>query len=349
VDRAGSRRALLASAWLLATVGVGCVTLPPRSRAPGPQASVLDHAPVRSFADDQCGPGSLSVVLETLGDAVSEAELAASLPRAPGGGVLSVDLLLAARQRGFEAALLTGDADAVQREIQAGRPVILMLRMLNVPGRRGDIYHYVVVDGHDPGRSLLRIQFGDGNARWVSPAQLEGAWAGGGHAMLTVSAPPTLASMRAAVEQERAGRLDEAARLYAAVLEANPQSQRAWSNLGNVEAGRGRRQEAERAYRRALSISPDDPDALNNLAWLLLQEGSRLEEAEGLAREASRRPGSERALILDTLARIQSTRGRCSDAEATWAEALALPALPLRQRAQLEEARRDAGRSCPPK
>ena len=46
---------------------------------------MLDHVPVRAFGDDQCGPGSLSIVLNALGDAVSEQELAATLPRAPGG------------------------------------------------------------------------------------------------------------------------------------------------------------------------------------------------------------------------------------------------------------------------
>ena len=146
--------------------------------------------------------------------------------------------------------------------------------------------------------------------------------------MVTVSAPPALVHMRAAVEFERAGRLDEAAERYTQVLEARPESLRAWVNLGNVEAGRGRPQEAERAYRRALSVSPDDPDALNNLAWLLLQEGSRLEEAEAFAHGAALRPGPDQGLILDTLARIQSARGRCTDADATYAEALALPALP---------------------
>ena len=71
---------------------------------------------------------------------------------------------------------------------------------------------------------LFRIQFGDGKARWAGMDQLEGAWNGGGHAMVTVSAPPALAHMRAAAELERAGRLDEAAERYAQVLEANPDS-----------------------------------------------------------------------------------------------------------------------------
>jgi Tfp pilus assembly protein PilF len=164
--------------------------------------------------------------------------------------------------------------------------------------------------------------------------------------MLTVSAPPGFAEMRAALDLEGAGRLDEAAERYERILEASPESLRAWVNMGNVNAGRGRQQDAERAYRRALSISPDDPDALNNLAWLLLQEGSRLEEAEALARAAAAGRGPDRALILDTLARIQSTRGRCANANATYAETLTLPTLPLGQRTQLEEGRREGERNC---
>ena len=307
---------------------------------------MLAHVTVRTFEGDRCGPGSLSVVLNALGDAVSEAELAATLPPAPGGGTLSLDLLLAARRRGFSASLGAGSDDAVRREIQQGRPVILMLRLLNAPGRSGDVYHYVVVDGHDPRRRLFRMQFGDGRARWAGLGQIEGAWRGAARAMLTVSAPPSLAQMRAAVELEQAGRLDEASVQYEQILAAHPESLRAWVNLGNVEATRGRPLEAERAYRRALAISADDPDASNNLAWLLLQEGSRLEEAEALARDAARRRGPDQALVLDTLARIQSARGRCADADATFAEALALPALPPGRRTRLEEARREVDLSC---
>jgi tetratricopeptide (TPR) repeat protein len=322
------------------------VTFAPRSRTPSPDAVVLDHVPVKAFQDDRCGPGSLSVVLNALGDAVSEAELAETLPRAPGGGTLSVDLLLAARRRGFSATLTAGDRDAVRGAIQQGRPVILMLRLLNAPGRGGDIYHYVVVDGEDPGRDLFRLQFGDGKARWTSLARLEGAWKGAGHALITITPPPVLGQIRTAVALEEAGRLDEAEEEYQRILEVHPGSLRAWVNLGNVEAGRGRTDEAERAYRRALVLSPGDPDASNNLAWLLLEQGTRLEEAEALARDALARQGPDQARVLDTLARVLAARGRCAQADATFAQALALPALLPSQRAELEEGLLDARRRC---
>jgi tetratricopeptide (TPR) repeat protein len=348
VTRPSARRAGLVSAAILSGISLGCATLPPPSLAPGPGARVLEHVPVRTFEDDRCGPGSLSIVLNALGDPVSEEELEASLPRAPGGGVLSVDLLLVARQRGFAAALVAGDAEAVRAEIRAGRPAILLLRLLNAPGRHHDVYHYVVVDGMDEGRRLFRFQFGDGRGRWARLEQLEGAWKGAGHALLTFRAPAALAELRAAVTLERAGRLDEAARRYREILEAHPEHVRAWVNLGNVEAARSRRREAEAAYRRALELAPHDTDALNNLAWLLLGEGERLEEAEDLARAAAAGAGPDRALVLDTLVRVQIARGRCAEAETTLAEGLDLPRLSPSARVALEQTREEIRRgSCP--
>ncbi len=303
---------------------------------------------MREFEDDNCGPGSLSVVLNALGDPVTEAELVASLPRAPGGGVLSVDLLLAARQRGFSASLVSGSEEMVRAEIGEGRPVILLLKLLNVPGRSKDIYHYVVVDGVDPGRDLLRFQFGDGKVRWTTLEPLEGAWKGAGYALLAVRDPDVRPNLSEAIALERAGRLDEAAARYRLILESHPDSVRAWVNLGNVRSQQDQEADAERAYRRALALAPEDPDALNNLAWLLLQRDSELEEAESLARSAASRPGPDRALVLDTLARIQGARGRCDEADATFEEALELPDLTPSLRVELDRGRKALARTCRP-
>ena len=95
----------------------GCVSLAPRARTPGPEARVVPGVPLAVFADDRCGPGSLSLVLGAQGDAVSAQDMAAVLPEAPGGGVLSVDMLIAARARGFDAALLKGTPAAVRGEL----------------------------------------------------------------------------------------------------------------------------------------------------------------------------------------------------------------------------------------
>src|SRR6266496_1089958 len=225
--RVGRPLALLALLWV-----PGCATLAPRSRPPSPEAHILEQVPVRAFEGDHCGSGSLSLVLNANGDPVSDAALNASLPRAPGGGVLSVDLLLAARKRGFDASLAAGDAGAIRREIGEGRPVILLLKLLDLPGERRDVSHYVVVDGFDPRRQLFRLQFGDGKARWAKLERVERAWRAAGHALLTVRRRwDEAADLRRGVELEASGRLAAAAETYRTVLEAHPASVRAWVNL----------------------------------------------------------------------------------------------------------------------
>jgi Tetratricopeptide repeat/Peptidase_C39 like family len=329
----------------------GCATRIPRSQAPSPQATVVSAVPVRSFGEDLCGPGSLAVVLNTLGDTVRPEELEAELPKAKRGGVLSVDLLLAARQRGFDGGLVAGDGDDLRSEVAAGRPSIVMLRLLDAPGAGKDVYHYSVVDGFDPGRQLFRFQLGDGEARWIPLQKLEKSWAGAGHALLLVRPKAaTVLDLHRAVGLEEAGRLDEAVALYRSVLAVRPDSALAWTDLGNAELKRRRLADAEKAYREALRIAPDDPDALNNLAWLLLEKAGLLDEAEDLAARAAALPGPgpDRAQALDTLARIQLARGRCEAAMASFTSALAVEGIPDLARAELERGLRDSRSACGP-
>ena len=275
------------------------------------------------FLEDRCGPGSLSAVLNALAEPATEAELDRELPKVQ-GGVLSLDLVLVARRHGFDATLREGDAIALREEIEAGRPAILMLRLLDLPGARRDIYHYVIVDGFDPGKQLFRFQYGDGRVRWSSLGAIDGSWKPTDRAFLRVTPiVPTLADgLTRGVALERAGRQREAAELYRQLQAAYPDSSRVLVNLGNAEAASGRRAEAEEAYRAAIDLTPGEADALNNLAWLLLTDTSRLEEAEALARRAADQPGPDRSQALDSLGRIRLSRGRCAEAASAFEQAL---------------------------
>ncbi len=306
----------------LALLG-GCLTLAPRSRQPTGEARVLEGVPVRKFGAERCGAGSLSAVLDYYGDEVSIADLDATLPKAANGGVLSLDLVLAARRRGFDARMVEGDPDLVAKTVLAGRPAIVMLRVLDAPGRSKDYYHYVVVDGVDPARHLFRLQFGDGKARWAPLAGLDQAWRATGRMTLlvapraagseTASAAPA-AALRQAVALEDAGKEAEAAAAYRKILDDDPASAVAWTDLGNAESAQGHAAEAEHAYRRAIALDPGASDAANNLAWLLLAGGRRLDEAEHLARRAVEAGGPDPYLALDTLGRVLLARGRCTEA-----------------------------------
>src|ERR1051325_1469266 len=333
----------LLSAFLLSS----CVYWTPISRRPSPSATTIAAMPMQKWGIESCGAGALSTVLLHYGDPTTMKEWDAALPRTH-GGVMSIDLVLAARQRGFDARLVTGDRSLVEAELRDGHPVILMLQVIQAPGKEYDFFHYVVVDGYDPAQNIFRVQFGDGKARWATMDRIEPAWTPTKDAAILIRpADPTTTALRAAVELEEQGKLALAAHSYREILAKNPQSILAWTNLGNVEERLGRRAAAEEAFRKALEIDPESADTLNNLAWLLYEE-KRVDEAEPLARKAAVTKAPDAGMRLDTLARILVARGACDEAKMTFRQAIeAVPETRKSERAEIEAAASNIG-SCSP-
>ncbi|HKS22100.1 MAG TPA: tetratricopeptide repeat protein [Thermoanaerobaculia bacterium] len=296
----------------------------PRTQPAGPTAQVIPNVPMQKWGIESCGAGSLSTVLQHYGDTTSMQEWDATLPKMR-GGVLSIDMLLAARKRGFDAQLVTGTPESVEAELDAGRPVIMMLRVIDSVGKHLDFFHYVVVDGIDRERNLIRTQWGDRQGRWTTFAKLEKPWAGGGHAAILIHPRDELTEqLRAAVVLEEKGDYASAAKSYRDLLSRHPDSALLWTNLGNANVQLGRRGEAEDDFRKAIDSDPKSRDAMNNLAWLLYQQ-KRLDEAETFARKAASITGPDSYLVLDTLARVLAAKGDCSGAEAAFQQAAADP------------------------
>jgi Peptidase C39 family/Tetratricopeptide repeat len=352
------RTRLLFRGLLLAVVLLSCtscITWTPRSKAASAEAMVLPDMPMQKWGIESCGPGSLSTVLQHYGDSVTMAALQSSLPKMR-GGVLTLDMLIAARQKGYKAELMKGDAESITQWVASGKPAILMLQVVDYPGSHYDFFHYIVADGIDPGKGLIRVQFGDGKGRWTTFDRLEKSWNGGGHAALLIEpkkgpkkplvagAPPppdAAAMMRDAVALEDHGELEAAIGKYDEILKVAPATL-AWTNRGNALSQLGRKAEAEDSFRKALALDAADRDALNNLAWLLYEE-KRFDEAETLARKAVAAGGTDRYLVLDTLARILAARGSCSESATTFRDALAaVPAGRAEAKAGIEKAKAES-------
>ena len=321
-----------------------CVTWTPRSRATSPSATVIPNMPMQKWGIESCGAGSLSTVLQHYGDPTTMAQWDSTLPKKR-GGVLTIDMILAARQKGFDANLVTGTPALLKEELHQGRPAILMLQVIFAPRQGFDFFHYIVVDGVDPERNLIRTQFGDGKARWLPFQRLEKAWKGGGHAAILIH-DDVEAALRSAVALEEEGKYADAADRYRAILQHHPDSALALTDLGNAEMKLGRAAQAEETFRKALAIDPTSRDALNNLAWLLY-ENRRLDEAESLARKAIAQPGPDRYLILDTLAHVLVAKGACDEAMRTFQQAIdAVPSSRAEARADIESGLAAARRTC---
>lgn len=337
-DNKGGRFAALALFALSTLTASSCVYWTPISRSPTPTATVIPNVPMHKWDIKSCGAGSLSSVLQHHGDTTTMDEWQEKLPKTR-GGVMSIDLVLAARERGFEANLVTGDRALVEAELRDGRPLILMLQVIQYPGSSLDFFHYVVLDGYDSMKNLVRVQFGDGKARWAPLQRLESAWAKTKYATILVRpGDPVAPALRAAVRLEEEGKYALAAHAYREILADHPKSILAWTNLGNAENRLGRRPAAEEAFRKALELEPDSADALNNLAWLLYED-KRFEEAEPLARKAVITKAPDAWIRLDTLARILAARGNCDEARSTFRQAIEqIPPARTAERADIEAA-----------
>jgi hypothetical protein len=332
------------SAALLLTA---CVTVKPRTAEPTGSAMVVPNIPVDRWGDNTCGSGALAAVLTHYGEATTEGELNEALPKGKHGGVVSVDLLLETRRRGFDAQLVRGDESLVVGRLREGKPSILMLQVVDMPGAQQDYYHYVVADGLDPQSNLIRFQFGDGKSRWVPLTKLEGPWKGAGYATMLVDPLALDNGLRRAVLLEEKGSLAEAIVAYEALLRRYPESAIAWTNLGNVQSRVGADDDAEKSYRRAISIVPTDRDALNNLAWLLFTK-KRFGEAEPFAQAAVAAGGPDPHLALDTLAHILAALGRCAEARGAYGAALECDSIDDDSEASIREALDELAVACAP-
>lgn len=308
------------------------------SRATSNQATVIPDVPMQRWDIKSCGAGSLTAVLQRHGDTRTMKEWEAVLPKTR-GGVMSIDLVHAARSRGYDANLVTGSRELIDAELRANNPVILMLKVIQAPGKSFDFFHYIVIDGYDPVKKVYRTQFGDGHARWTTIERLAPAWKSTKNAMILVHrADPNAAALRAAVQLEDEGKYALAANSYREILKSDPNSILAWTNLGNAEMRAGRRPAAEEAFRKALDLDPEAADTLNNLAWLLYEE-KRMDEAEPIARRAVVAPAPDAWTRLDTLARILAAQGNCDEAKVKFKQALdQIPPTRTTERADIEAA-----------
>jgi len=132
-----------------------CITVTPRTQHASPSAAVIPNVPEQKWGIESCGAGSLSTVLQHYGDTTTMQSWDASLPKTR-GGVLTLDMLIAARKAGFDAQLVTGTPAIVEQELGQRHPVILMLQVVDSPGHHYDFFHYIVADGFDPATNLIR-------------------------------------------------------------------------------------------------------------------------------------------------------------------------------------------------
>ena len=239
-----------------------------------------------------CGGASVAMVLRYWGERGVHAEDFRPLVTGRPAGITTDDLLSAVRDRGWTARRIPGSADALAEQLEAGRPVIALIRV--APER----FHYVVVLAvapsrvlyHDPARGPYRVLEREA---WSEARAAAEDWAA------VVLAGPGRAGREAGPEGDAAtadstpaaGR-DSAAREAAA--EESGTSGAGASDLpsacaslvrdGVREARDGNLRAGREALRAAADLCPGRPEPWSELAGLRF----RREDYDGAARLAAR-------------------------------------------------------------
>jgi len=311
-----SRLTWAALARLSAGLAAGCAVLPGADSGPALPPGVssrveLSQVPFFPQEEQQCGPAALATALSAAGIDRTPEELVKDVFVPKRGGSLQVEMLGSTRRAGLLAYRVPPDLVSLMREVDAGRPVVVLQNLLF------DIYprwHYAVVVGYDTQEREMILRSGARQRLVVSFSRFDRTWARGARWAFLALPPgqiPATATedsyVAAAADLERVA--PASARIaYEAALARWPHDLVARIGLGNLAYASHDRTTAEEQYRLATQEHPDSADAWNNLAQVLHESG-RDEEALSAAERAVAIGGARESIYRATRECIQSACG----------------------------------------
>lgn len=150
---------------------------------PGTGAFIKD-VPFFPQNESMCGPAAIASVTGFYGDNVTLSEAAKGVYLAKLKGALPVDLLIYAREQGFNAEYYQGGFKDLKAKISEGRPLILFL---NLGFESYPVGHYITAVGYDDGLKTVIAHSGMNREEVFTYARLADAWEKTGYATLFVT------------------------------------------------------------------------------------------------------------------------------------------------------------------
>ena len=218
----------------------------------------------------QCGPAALATVLGAAGVEAQPDALAREVYTPGLGGSLQLELVAAARSRGFVPYVIAPESDALFAELVAGRPVLVLQ---NLRLRTWPAWHYAVVIGVDPATERVILRSGTERRLETPAATFLRSWDRADRWGLVLLEPGQLPArpdraryFDAVAGLEETGRHAAAARAWAAALVAWPGDPVARFGHATASYLGGDLEAARDAYTALLDDDPGHAAALNNLA-----------------------------------------------------------------------------------
>jgi len=137
----------------------------------GKAARVIEHVPFYPQEMYQCGPASLAEVLNFWGTAVSPEEIAEEIYSKSAKGTLTLDMILYAKKKGFNAGQYQGSYDDIQRNVESGVPLVVMVDYGFWVYQQN---HYMIVFGYNENGVI--VHSGKRSHQFIALNQLLGSW-----------------------------------------------------------------------------------------------------------------------------------------------------------------------------
>ena len=271
---------ILVCSALLASGCAAWQSGPPLRDAP----VTVEGVPFFPQRQHHCGPAALATVLGAGGVDVHPDALARSVYLPGREGSLQVEMLAAARRRGFMAVRVGPDgADgpslpaAIVAQLEAGRPVLVLQ---NLGLEFWPFWHYAVVVGYQPDRDRFVLRSGRERRRLVGRVRLANTLARAGDWAVVVLEPGAPAAgltarryLQAAADLENTGAHEAALAAFRTAAAAWPDQPSGALGVANNLYYLGRLDAAEAAYRALLADHPGHAVGVHNLATLLVERG----------------------------------------------------------------------------
>lgn len=147
------------------SVGFGCLVLTigcakdltyKKTEGRNDGKAIIANVPFVSQEPDFCGPATLAMVFNFWGLRVTQEEIAQEIYSTKLKGTLSLEMVLYATRKSFDAEMYNGDLQDIKDKIQHGFPLIVSHREKPEKER----VHYLVVFGFDDDKETVYAHSG---------------------------------------------------------------------------------------------------------------------------------------------------------------------------------------------
>lgn len=245
-------------------------SLPPADIPRAAELSGVAFFPQEKY---QCGPAALATVLSAQGVQVRPEDLVDKVYLPEREGSLQIEMVATARSYQQLTYKLSGELDAILKEVASGRPV-LIFQNLSLPWVPQ--WHYAVVVGYDLDQQTVTLRSGTTERRITALSTFERTWQRGDYWAYVLAKPGDIPVTANVLEYSRsASALMQAGHKQAALTALNAASKK-WPEeslpqmmLGNAFYADKAYKQATTAFKQAVTIEPENAQAWNNLAYAL--------------------------------------------------------------------------------